>query len=180
MSGAKRHSYLNFKEGDFMPEEPQIEFLVNSRFYVEITLQGSLEKIDGYFMECSGLSRSQEVIEIVEVTPQVWGRSSTTKGRVIRTKIPGNVKSDNITLKQGLNISMTMWNWLKAVEDGKWTQQLRDGDITIYDAYATEKARFRFNGAWPVSYKISDFKADGSEFAITEVELSVTDFLRIS
>jgi len=164
-------------------EEPSgspIEVLTTSKFYVEITLQGSLETIDGYFMECSGLSRSQEVIEIVEVTPQVWGKSSSTKGRVVRTKIPGNVKCDNIILKQGLTISMTMWNWLKAVEDGKWSEQFRDGDITIYDQSDTERARFRFNGAWPVRYKVSDFKADGSEFAIAEVELSVRDFLRIN
>ena len=165
-----------------MPADPdiQIEYLTSSTFYVEITLQGSLEKIDGYFMECTGLSRSQEAIEIVEVTPQVWGKTGATKGRVVRTKIPGNVKSENITLKQGLNISMTMWNWLKAVEDGKWSEQLRDGDITVYDQSATEKARFRFNGAWPIRYKVSDFKADSSEFSITEIELSVSDFLRIS
>jgi phage tail-like protein len=163
-----------------MTDEPQIEFLTNSRFYVEITLQGSLEKIDGYFMECSGLSRTQEVIEIVEVTPQVWGKNNSTKGRVVRTKIPGNVKSDNIILKQGLTLSMTMWNWLKSVEDGNWAQQFRDGDLTIYDQSAVEKARFRFNGAWPVRYKLSDFKADSAEFAVTEVELSVRDFLRIN
>ncbi|MFN5924461.1 MAG: phage tail protein [Pseudanabaena sp.] len=179
-----RKSYLLYLMVNFMVDtsapDQQVEFLASSRFYVEITLQGSLEKIDGYFMECSGLSRSQEVIEIVEVTPQVWGKNGTSKGRVIRTKLPGNVKSDNIILKQGLTISMTMWNWLKSVEDGKWTQQLRDGDITVYDQSATERARFRFNGAWPVRYKISDFKADSGEFAVAEVELSVNDFLRIS
>lgn len=159
---------------------PAIEFLANSKFYVEITLQGSLEAVDGYFMECSAMSRSQEAIEIVEVTPQMWGRSNSTKGRVVRTKLPGNVKSENITLKQGLNVSMTMWNWLRAVENGNWTQQLRDGDITIYDQSSIEKVRFRFNGAWPIRYKVSEFKADGNSFAITEVELSITDFLRIS
>jgi phage tail-like protein len=157
-----------------------IELLVSSKFYIEITLNGSLEEIDGYFMECSGLSRSQEAIEIVEVTPQVWGTSGSTKGRVVRTKLPGNVKSDNITLKQGLSISKTMWNWFTAVENGEWSQQLRDGDITVYDQGAIERARFRFNGAWPIRYKISDFKADSSEFAIAEVELSVSDFLRIN
>jgi phage tail-like protein len=159
---------------------PAVEFLANSKFYVEITLQGSLEAIDGYFMECSAMSRSQEAIEIVEVTPQVWGKSGATKGRVVRTKLPGNAKSENITLKQGLSLSMTMWNWLRAVENGNWTTQLRDGDITIYDQSSIEKARFRFNGAWPTRYKVSEFKADGSAFAITEVELSITDFLRIS
>jgi phage tail-like protein len=159
---------------------PAIEFLANSKFYVEITLQGSLEAVDGYFMECSAMSRSQEAIEIVEVTPQVWGKSGATKGRVVRTKLPGNVKSENITLKQGLSISMTMWNWLRAVENGNWTQQLRDGDITIYDQSSIERVRFRFSGAWPIRYKVSEFKADGNAFAVTEIELSITDFLRIS
>ena len=157
----------------------QLEYLTNSRFYIEITLQGSTEQVDGYFMECSGLTRSQEVIEIMEVTPQVWGKSNSSKGRVIRTKLPGNVKSENIILRQGLTISMTLWDWLKAVEDGNWSKQMRDGDITIYDQAATEKARFRFNGAWPIRYKLSDFKAGTGEFAVIEIELSVTDFLRI-
>jgi len=103
-----------------------------------------------------------------------------TLWNVVDYRAVKNVKSDNIILKQGLTLSMTMWNWLKAVEDGNWSQQFRDGDLTIYDQGAIEKARFRFNGAWPVRYKISDFKADGGEFAITEVELSVRDFLRIS
>ncbi|MFN9649955.1 MAG: hypothetical protein ACK58Z_16080 [Pseudanabaena sp.] len=73
-----RKSYLLYLMVNFMVDtsapDQQVEFLASSRFYVEITLQGSLEKIDGYFMECSGLSRSQEVIEIVEVTPPSMGK----------------------------------------------------------------------------------------------------------
>ncbi|CAN1213288.1 phage tail protein [Tumidithrix helvetica PCC 7403] len=158
----------------------QLEILTTARFYLEITLQGSNETIDGYFMECSGFERSQDAIEIAEVTPQVWGKTGNTKGRVVRTKIAGNSKSSNITLKQGITISTTLWDWFTKVETGHWAEQLRDGDITVYDQSATEKVRFRFNGAWPVRYKLaSSFKADSSEFSVAELELSVNEFIRV-
>jgi phage tail-like protein len=156
------------------------ELLSTSRFYLEITLNGVDQEIDGYFMECSGFERSQDVIEISEVTPQVWGASGNTKGRVVGTTIPGNTKCSNIVLKQGLSLSTTFWNWFTLVEAGNWDNQLRDGDITVYDQSATEQARFRFTGAWPVRYKLpNSFKADSSEFAVVELELSVSEFYRV-
>jgi phage tail-like protein len=156
-----------------------IEILSTSKYYLEITLSGSNQTIDGHFMECSGFKRTVDAIEIAEVTPQMWGKNGSTKGRVVRTKIPGNTKHQNIILKQGMCISTTMWNWLAQVEAGNWTTQQRDGDLTVYDQGANPKARFRFLGAWPVSYKISDFKAASSEFAIVELELAVREFLRV-
>ncbi|MBD2123526.1 phage tail protein [Trichocoleus sp. FACHB-262] len=159
---------------------PQYEILTNSRFYLEITLADSQECIDGYFMECHGFKRSQEVISICEVTPQKWGREDAKVGRVLRTKLPGNSKSENIILKRGLCVSGTLWRWFKAVEVGNWRDQRRDGDITIYDQHADAKARFRFLKAWPVSYKISDLKAAGSEFEVEELELAVEEFIRVN
>lgn len=158
---------------------PKYEILTNSRFYLEITLAGSQEGIDGYFMECTGFKRSQELISVCEVTPQKWGRSDAKVGRVLRTKLPGNSKSENIILKRGLCISDTLWRWFKAVEVGKWSEQRRDGDITIYDQHADAKARFRFFRAWPLSYKISDLKAASSEFEVEELELAVEEFIRV-
>ena len=162
---------------------PKFEYLTASRFYLEIKLNdisGSNDDIDGYFMECQGFQRSQEVIEIAEVTPQRWGKNDTAKyGRVVRTKIPGNSKCDNITLRRGLTISLSMWNWLKAVEQGNWYKQKRDGDLIIYDQGSQERARYRFIGAWPVKYKISGVKAGSNEFEIEEVELAVDEFSRV-
>lgn len=158
----------------------QYEILSTCRYYLEITLAGANTQIDGYFMECSGFKRTIDTIEITEVTPQVWGNKGSTKGRVVRTKIPGNAKMQNIILKQGLCISTSLWDWLSQVEAGNWATQLRDGDLTVYDQGAEEKARFRFNGAYPVSYKISDFKAGSSELAIAELELAVRDFVRVT
>jgi phage tail-like protein len=154
------------------------ELFTTSRYYVELKLDGSNDQVDAYFMECSGFKRTQDVIEIAEVTPQKWGKSATL-GRVARTKMPGNVKSDNITLRFGMTVSTTFWQWFQAVEEGKWADQFRNGDITIYDQGAEIGARFRFLGAWPMSYKISDVKAGTNEFQVEEVQLAVQQFFRV-
>jgi phage tail-like protein len=159
--------------------QPKYEILTNSKYYLEITLSGSQEGIDGYFMECQGFKRSQEVISICEVVPQKWGSQDAKVGRVQRTKLPGNTKSENIILKRGLNISDTLWKWFKAVEEGKWGDQRRDGDLTIYNQHADIQARFRFFRAFPASYKITDLKAAGSEFELEELELAVEEFIRV-
>lgn len=153
------------------------EILTNSRFYLELKLDGSQEPIDGYFMECQGFKRTHDVIEIAEVTPQKWGQS--TSGLVVRTKIPGNTKTNNLVLRRGMTISMTMWKWFKAVEEGNWSKQRRDGSLTIYNQGSEEIAKFEFKKGWPSSYKITDVNASSNEFEVEEVEVAVEEFIRI-
>lgn len=160
-------------------KKERYEILATSRFYLEISLDGSQDKIDGFFSECQGFKRSQEVIEICEVTPQKWGSANASKGRMNRTKLPGNSTSDNIILRRGMTISETFWTWLKDVEAGNWSKQRRNGDLTIYDQQAGIAARFRFLRAWPTSYKISDVKSDSTDFQIEEIELAVEEFMRV-
>ena len=155
------------------------EVLTAARFYLELKLKGSDDRIDGYFMECQGFKRQQDLIEHAEVMPQKWGSKPAERGRVVRTKMPGNAKSDNITLRMGMTISPTTWKWFKSVEEGNWAEQLRDGSLTVYQQGGDIAARFDFLGGWPVSYKISDVKADANEFQIEEVELAVDEFKRV-
>ncbi|WP_414575571.1 phage tail protein [Anabaena sp. CCY 9402-a] len=155
------------------------EILTNSRFYLELKLAGSQEPIDGYFMECQGFKTTQEVIEISEVTPQTWGKAGNANGRIVRTKIPGNITYSNIILRRGLTISMTIWNWLAAIQEGNWSEQRRDGSLVIYNQAAEEKFRLEFKNAWPSSYIISDVKADGSEHEIEEIEVVVEELKRV-
>jgi phage tail-like protein len=159
---------------------PKYELLASSRFYVELKLTNSKDEIDGYFMECVGLKRSYEVISACEVVPQKWGSKDAKVGRVLRTKLPGNNKSENIILKRGLCISDTFWRWFKAMEEGKWGDRRQENVIlTIYDQHADARARFCCSRAWPLSYKITDLKASSSEFELEEVELAVEEFFRI-
>lgn len=153
------------------------EILTVSRFYVGLHLDGSSEPVDAYFMECKGFKTTQNVIELAEVFPQAWGKAK--QGRVIRTKMPGNEKVNNINLRRGLSSSMTLWNWIKAVQEGKWAEQLRNGHLVIYRQDGEEGARFAFERAWPIGYTVADSVVSGSDLAFEELELAVEIFARI-
>jgi phage tail-like protein len=157
------------------PDYPEI--LVSCRFYLQLELDGSNDFVDGIFMDCKGFKTTQEVIEFAEVTPQKWGQGAT-KGRVKRTKVPGNLKTQNITLRRGLSISKTLWNWFEAVEKGNWAKQRRNGSITIYDQTSKQQVKFDFSRAWPTSYTISDLSSSSNDYEIEELELACEDFRR--
>jgi phage tail-like protein len=152
------------------------EILTNCRFYIELKLDGSEDPVDAYFMECKGFKRTQDIIEVCEVTPQRWGKAKS--GQVVRTKVPGNAKSSNLVLRRGMTKSITVWKWFEAVEQGNWAEQLRDGSLSIYDQGGNQQAIFQFQGAWPTSYTVSDFSASNGDMEIEEMEVAVTTFTR--
>jgi phage tail-like protein len=153
------------------------EMLTNSRFYVGLFLDGSQDPVDAFFQECKGFKYTQEVIEVYEVSPQPWGQAKL--GRVINSKIPGNLKLNNFTLIRSLTASDTLWNWIKLVQEGEWDRQRRDGALVIYDQSAREGARFAFERAWPTSYRFSDVKAAGKDIAIEELQVVCEVFDRV-
>ncbi len=157
---------------------PATEILTANRFYLELQLDGASDQVDGIFLECQGFQRTQEPIEICEVTPQQWGNGQK-KGLVVTTKLPGNVKSGNITLRRGMTTSMTLWNWFDQVQAGNWAKQRKVASLTIYDQAATMQARFELVGAWPTRYKLADVGARSTDIEIEEVEVAFEEFKRV-
>lgn len=153
------------------------EILTTCRFYLELKLDDSQDPVDAYFMECKGFKRTQEVIEVCEVTPEKWAQA--TRGRVVRTKVPGNLKCTNLTLKRGMTCSMAFWKWFDAVESGHWGQQRRNGSLSIYNQAGEMQARFEFQNAWPTSYSLADVNASSNEVEVEEVELAVEELKRV-
>ena len=80
------------------------EPLPSYKFLVELSLDNSSDKVDGVFLECQAFQRTQELIEICEVTSNKFGKA--TSGMPVRTKIPGNVKSGNIILRRCMSSSI--------------------------------------------------------------------------
>ncbi len=158
----------------------QAEILTAHRFYLELKLDGSQDQVDGIFLECQGFKRTQDPIEVCEVTPQKWGAAKN--GRVVQTKLPGNVKSGNITLRRGMTSSTALWNWFQQVQEGKWAAQRKNASLTIYNQAAQEEARFELTGAWPASYKLADVNARvnarSTDIEIEEVEVAFEGFKR--
>ncbi|MCC5645352.1 phage tail protein [Nostoc sp. CHAB 5824] len=151
------------------------EFLTNYHFFLRLDIGAN--DSDSYFLECQGFKRTQDVIEICEVTSQKWG--SASKGKAVITKLPGNAKSGNITLRKGLNSSKDFWKWFEEAEAGKWAKKREFISLSIYDQSAKEKARFELAGAWPTSYKIADVNANSHEIEIEELEIAFEEFKRV-
>ncbi len=159
-----------------MAEFPEI--LTTSRFYVGLFLDGSQEPVDAFFQECKGFKYTQEVIDVYEVSPQPWRKAQM--GRILNTKVPGNVKLSNLTLVRSLTASQTLWRWVSSLQAGEWAKQRRNGALVIYTQEAQEGARFVFEGAWPTGYRISDVKAAGKDVAIEELQLVCEVFERVA
>ncbi len=153
------------------------ELLIASRFYLELSLDSSNQSVDGIFMDCKGFKCSQEVIEICEVTPNKWGKAE--KGMVMRTKIPGNVKTNNIVLGRGLISSLALWKWFEETQKGNWAQQRRDGSLQIYNQKSEPQAQFQFFNGWATSYSLSDLSASSNDYEIEELEIACEVFKRV-
>ncbi len=156
------------------------EILTACRFYLELKLDGSDDSVDGYFSECQGFQVSQAVIEACEVTPQTWGKSGTSIGRVVRTKIPGNVTYTNLILRRGLTVSATLWNWMETVGQGNWSKQRRDGSLVVYNQAAEAQFRLEFQAGLPMRYSITDLSAAEGGFVVEELEVAVEGLKRVA
>lgn len=147
------------------------------RFRLELNLDNSIEA-DGIFRECRGFERRQDVIEICEVTHQIWG-SQQNRGLAVRTKIPGNSNSGHITLCKAMFSSITLWNWFENVQQGQWAKQRRNVSLTIFDTSREPQARFELAGAWPASYKFADPSVNSTDYLIEELEIAFEGFSRV-
>lgn len=143
---------------------------------LELRVAGGSAIADATFLECKGFRRSQACVEVPEVTPQQWGKAS--RGQVVITKVPGNVTTDNIVLRRGMTNSLSLWNWFKAVEEGKWDEQVAEGSLSIYDQAGAEQARYNFQRAWPMRYTATDLNAQSTDIEIEELELAVESLER--
>lgn len=148
------------------------------RFRIELNLEGSVDNVDGTFMECRGFQYTQDVIEICEVTPLLWG-TKQNKGFPVRTKIPGNNKIGNITLCRATHCSMTLWNWFDRVQLGQWAKQRQNASLTILNSKNIPNARFELGRAWPTSYKLTDISVNNTEYLIEEMEIAFEEFIRV-
>lgn len=139
--------------------------LVSSFFSLEIT-----GKLVGAFREVTNLGSENAVVE---------DKSRGPDGKYLIKKIPGTLKWNDITLKQGLTDNMDMWKWRKLVEDGKITDARANGSIVMYDTAGTSIARWNLTNCWPSKLSGPAGKADGNEVAVQELVLTHEGYERV-
>ncbi len=139
--------------------------LISSFFSLEIT-----GKMVGAFREVTNLGSENAVVE---------DKSRGPDGKYIIRKIPGTLKWNDITLKQGLTDNMDMWKWRKLVEEGKVNDARANGSIIMYDTAGKSIARWNLVNCWPSKLSGPAGKADGNEIAVQEMTLAHEGYERV-
>jgi len=134
----------------------------NYRFYIEIKGIADGEKsIAGHFKSMSGLASKQEVIEYRH-----------GGDRSMRRK-PGRTSFTNLVLEKGFTSDDTLFKWHREMVDGKGKDAKKDGAVVLLDHDGSEKIRWDFFGAWPVSWEGPGLAAGAAETAVEKIEIAV-------
>jgi phage tail-like protein len=114
----------------------------------------------GGFSECSGLTTDTNIMEYREGNEQ----------QGIARKLPGLMKTSNITLKRGWTQNTKLWEWRKKVIDGK--TQRTSGTITLLDESRQPALRWNFRQGWPSKWEGPSLNGKTSEVAIETLEIA--------
>ena len=90
---------------------------------------------------------------------------------LILRKRPGRTKYSNVTLKRGYINNTELWEWRKAVIEGKVTR--KSGSIILCADDGTEIMRYNFFEAWPTKWKGFSLDGKGTDVNVEELELAV-------
>jgi phage tail-like protein len=134
-------------------------------FYVEIKGTSVAQ-----FMECSGLTSEIELITVKE---------NDVKGKPVIKYLPGAHKAPTVTLKRAKNVSMDLYDWHKAMLDGKVKDARRDASIVLLDPQHNEVSRYNLFNAWVNKLTISGLKAFSTEVAVEEATIVCERFERV-
>jgi len=137
-----------------MPNRREFDHLFNGRFKIEI--EGVTQ---GAFTECGGLEVHVDVVQFND-------------GSDLRTrKRPGRPGVSNIVLRRGVVASTELWDWMKAVLDGK--VERKAGSVIVCDDAGGEIYRYNFFEGWPCRWKSLELRADTPGSLVEEIEIVV-------
>ena len=116
------------------------------------------EAVAAGFQEVEGLGASIGVVEY---------RNGNDKESSVR-KLPGLRKFDNVTLKRGLILDLSLWEWFDSDPPDP-----RDVTITLLDEALRSVMRFHLRDAWPCRWTGPHLHGAKSLLAVESVELTI-------
>ncbi len=126
-------------------------------FSVDITDVGD----DLPFQEVSGLDTEAQPIEYRAGNNKVWST----------IKMPGLVKSSNVTLKKGVFAKDNkFWDWYEQIKLN--TIKRQTVTIKLLDEEGNPTMVWTLANAWPTKITGTDLKGDGNEVAVETLELA--------
>lgn len=114
---------------------------------------------DHRFQEVSGLGAEVSTEELRE------------GGADVAYKLPTGLKFNNLVLKRGFIVDSQVQDWFRdAVELFKFRPS--DVEVILLNEKHEPLASWKFIGAWPVKWSVSDFKAQDNSLVIESMELA--------
>ncbi len=128
------------------------------KFYFSVNL-GDPGQIP--FQEVSGLDTESEPIQY---------RAGDSKAFNV-IKMPGLIKSGNVTLKKGIFINDNrVWDWFAGIKQNLIKRQ--SVTISLLDLEAKPTMVWKLANAFPTKIVGTDLKSDGNEVAVETLELA--------
>ena len=137
-----------------MPNRREFDHLVSNKFKIEIAGRdvGSCTAFEGI--------ESETEVVIFDNGDDMFTR-----------KRPGRTNFKNLVLKRGYINTDELWDWYKAVIDGKVERS--SGSIISLADDGSEISRYNFHGAWPCRWKGFVFDASKRGTLFEEIEIAV-------
>ncbi len=140
-------------------------------FYFRVQFSGINTVRDNAFQEVSGLEVEWETEDIRE-----GGQNHYTH------RLPKVVKSSNLVLRRGFvssNSALATWCAATMEADFSTPLVLRDVQLDLLNDQNQPLATWSLRDAWPVKWKMSDFRSQENALAIETIELAYSSFQRM-
>jgi phage tail-like protein len=128
------------------------------------------DAIKGVFKSLENIGSENELVE---------HKGSGSKGEQVVKYLPGLLKWNAVTLKQGITDDLFFWKWREAVEKGDMDAARKNGTFTMYNTKGEAAAKWDFYNAWPRSIKGPGGDASSSEVAVEELEMVCEGYKRV-
>ena len=127
-------------------------------FQFALTVDG----VDGYFTEVSGIGSENAVVTHKVVTPEA---------KEVTLQVPGRIEWGEITFKRGLTTDFEFWTWRESVITGDMESARKDVTIEMFDRSYTSVVTWTAANAWPSKLSGPTIAADSNDFAIEEMTI---------
>jgi phage tail-like protein len=117
----------------------------------------------GHILSFSGISDTTDVVDAPTVT---------NKGKLVPQKMGGNTQYGDLQFSLHLTDEKYISDWMKEVEEMKFSTYRRNGSVIMYDTMGKEQVRVNFVNAFPTMLDVSGFAAGGNEAATMSVTLA--------